>query len=150
MQQSIHGRSRLAGRLALWKGHWLLGQLFLCFLLRFDGDVADLSSMQADEIRSHRDDGRGGGRGSSAPLSVSPPAAPRPSPSPVSPQAQLRPPPDHLSVTTPLMGLYGTLGLPANRRRSARQCVASGIRKINSTCSYVESSMVEFALKRER
>ena len=32
----------------------------------------------------------------------------------------------------------------------ARQCMASGIRKIDSTCSYVEPGMVEFARKTDR
>ena len=50
----------------------------------------------------------------------------------------------------PRLGLSATFGLPSNRRRSSRQCMASGIRKIISTCSYVKPGMVEFARKTDR
>ena len=50
----------------------------------------------------------------------------------------------------PRLGLSATFGLPSNRRRSSRQCMASGIRKIISTCSYVEPGIVEFARKTDR
>ena len=50
----------------------------------------------------------------------------------------------------PRLGLSATFGLPSNRRRSSRQCMASGIRKIIRACSYVNLGVSEYAWKTDR
>ena len=50
----------------------------------------------------------------------------------------------------PRLGLSATFGLPSNRRRSSRQCMASGIRKIIPPCSYVDLGINKYAWKTNR
>ena len=48
---------------------------------------------------------------------------------------------------SPQLGLIGHIWTSVKSRRSSRQCMASGIRKIISACSYVRFSMLQFAQK---
>ena len=50
----------------------------------------------------------------------------------------------------PRLGLSAVFGLPSNRGRSSRQCMASGIRKIISSCSYVDLGTNKYAWKTNR
>ena len=50
----------------------------------------------------------------------------------------------------PRWACIGSLDVRPTAVDQARQRMASGIRKMDSTCSYVEPGMVEFALKIER
>ena len=56
---------------------------------------------------------------------------------------------DRLS-RAPQLVLSATFGLPSNRRRSSRQCTASGIRKIIPPCSYVDLGINKYAWKTNR
>ena len=50
----------------------------------------------------------------------------------------------------PRLGLSAIFGLPSNCGRSSRQCMASGIRKIISLCSYMDLGTNEYAWKTNR
>ena len=50
----------------------------------------------------------------------------------------------------PRLGLSAIFGLPSNRGQSSRQCMASGIRKIISSCSYVDLGTNKYAWKTNR